>query len=128
MITVTVDPEAPEPPSEQLRSQIAAAIVRRDLQEGAQLPTVRQLAHDLGLAPNTVAKAYRLLEEEGLVVGAGRRGTRVAAGVRRSQEERRRLLTEAARRYLDEATRLGASAAEATALLVDLGGEVSDPD
>ena len=48
------------------------------LPAGSALPTVRRLATDLGLAPNTVAKAYRVLEQDGFVVTAGRRGTTVA--------------------------------------------------
>lgn len=42
------------------------------------LPTVRQLAGDLNVAPNTVARAYTDLQEEGWLVSEGRRGTRVA--------------------------------------------------
>ena len=46
---------------------------------GTRLPTVRRLAGDLGLAVNTVARAYRELERDGLVVTRGRNGTVVAA-------------------------------------------------
>ncbi len=66
------------PVFEQLREQIADQIRRGALPAGAGLPTVRGLAAELGLAPNTVARTYRLLEQDGLVVTAGRRGTMVA--------------------------------------------------
>ncbi|MBZ5739656.1 GntR family transcriptional regulator [Nocardioides mangrovi] len=66
------------PPYEQLRAQVAARAASGDLPTGTRLPTVRALAADLGLAPNTVAKAYRALEEAGVVVTEGRRGTRVS--------------------------------------------------
>lgn len=58
-----------------LEQRIGAGI----LAPGARLDPVRVLAIDLGLAPNTVAAAYRILGERGLVVGEGRRGTFVAA-------------------------------------------------
>ena len=51
-----------------------------DLPAGTRLPTVRALAADLGLAANTVARAYRELESDGVVVTEGRRGTFVASG------------------------------------------------
>jgi DNA-binding transcriptional regulator YhcF (GntR family) len=67
-----------------------------------------------------VAKAYRLLEQDGLVHGDGRRGTSVAPAPTRPDDERHRLIAAAAHRYLAEARRLGASAAEAQAELVAL--------
>jgi GntR family transcriptional regulator len=76
-VIVHVDPDAPVPPFEQLRSQLAALIVAGTLAEGHRLPPIRQLAADLDLAPGTVARAYRELETAGLVRSQGRRGTRV---------------------------------------------------
>ncbi len=75
---LTVDAGSAVPPFEQLRQQFAAQIDAGELIPGAQLPTVRRLAADLGLAPNTVARTYRELEQSGLVRTAGRRGTVVA--------------------------------------------------
>lgn len=76
---VSVDPTAPEPPFEQVRAQLAGLIARGTLAEGDRLPTVRGLAADLGLAVNTVARAYKELEAEGLVTTRSRAGTVVAA-------------------------------------------------
>lgn len=59
---VRVDTTSQVPPYEQIRAQLAALIVTGRLAEGDRLPTVRQLATDLGLAPGTVARAYRELE------------------------------------------------------------------
>lgn len=70
------------PPFEQLRAQVIEQIQSRELEPGSQLPTVRKLASDLGLAANTVARAYRELEHAGYVRTQGRRGT-VVAGERR---------------------------------------------
>jgi DNA-binding transcriptional regulator YhcF (GntR family) len=73
-----IDPAGPIPPFEQLRRQIVEQIRSGVLPPGTRLPPVRRLADDLGLAPNTVARAYRELEAAGQVETAGRNGTRVA--------------------------------------------------
>lgn len=72
---IGIDQESPVPPYEQVRSQLADRIRNGDLPVGTRLPTVRQLAADLGLAVNTVARAYRELEHGGLVQSRGRAGT-----------------------------------------------------
>ncbi|MDR1834168.1 MAG: GntR family transcriptional regulator [Propionibacteriaceae bacterium] len=64
----------------QLRHQIVDALVRGELREGDQLPSVRQLAVDLGINLHTVNKAYKVLEDEGYLSLQGRRGARVTAG------------------------------------------------
>lgn len=79
MPDLALDPSLPEPPFEQLRSQVAARAASGDLPAGTRLPTVRALAAELGIAANTVARAYRELEADGVVVTEGRRGTFVAA-------------------------------------------------
>jgi DNA-binding transcriptional regulator YhcF (GntR family) len=67
------------PPFEQLRAQIATRAASGDLQAGTRLPTVRALAAELHLAVNTVARAYRELETDGVITTEGRRGTFVAS-------------------------------------------------
>ncbi|MGW1362180.1 GntR family transcriptional regulator [Streptomyces chartreusis] len=64
---------------EQIRARLAGLIRTGRLTEGECLPTVRQLAADLDLAPGTVARAYRELEVAGLVCTRRGAGTRVAA-------------------------------------------------
>ena len=120
MISVVLDEVSPVPPFEQLRAQLRSAILVGALAAGSRLPTIRQLAVDLALAPNTVARAYRALEDEGLVVGGGRRGTTVAAAVPGSTAARRRAIDEAAARYLEEIRRLGAGVEDAIAALRDV--------
>src|SRR5438876_308788 len=83
---ITIDATSPVPPYEQLRVQLARQIAERTLPVGARLPTVRGLAADLGLAVNTVARAYRELEEAGLIETRGRAGSFVAAAGERSRE------------------------------------------
>jgi DNA-binding transcriptional regulator YhcF (GntR family) len=76
---ITIDPAAATPPYEQVRLQIAAQAAAGTLTAGTKLPPVRTLATDLGLAANTVARAYRELELAGLVQTRGRAGTVITA-------------------------------------------------
>ncbi|WP_181788904.1 GntR family transcriptional regulator, partial [Streptomyces phytophilus] len=78
-IQIFVDQQAPEAPYEQVRAQISAQARGGVLPAGTKLPTVRGLAEQLGLAPNTVAKAYRALESDGVIETRGRHGSYVAA-------------------------------------------------
>lgn len=73
--SLRIDLASPVPPYEQLRAQIAGLITAGDLRADDRLPSVRQLAADLGLAGGTIARAYRELEQAGLVEGRGRHGT-----------------------------------------------------
>jgi DNA-binding transcriptional regulator YhcF (GntR family) len=114
MIAAVMDPGSAVPPFEQLRSQLAAAIRGGLLPPGSRLPPIRQVAGDLTLAPNTVARAYRELEDAGLVEGQGRRGTVVMELTTSAAPTH---LKDAARAYLTEAHRLGLSTDDATAIL-----------
>ena len=98
---VTVDPGSPMPPYEQLRRQLELQIRSGVLAPGRRLPTVRQLASDLGLAKNTVARAFAELERGGFVMGAGRRGT-IVVGPLDGASDRNTLITDAARRFFAE--------------------------
>lgn len=75
---IAIDAASPTPPFEQLRVQLLEQVRVGELAAGARLPTVRRLADDLGLAPGTVARAYRELEADGAIVGRGRHGTFVS--------------------------------------------------
>jgi DNA-binding transcriptional regulator YhcF (GntR family) len=75
---ITLDTSGGDPPYEQIRTQIAAQVADGELPPGTKLPTVRALAETLGIAPNTVARAYRELEYSGVVVTRGRNGTVVS--------------------------------------------------
>lgn len=75
---IVIDPSSPVPPFEQLRAQLVDAVATGELVAGERLPTVRRLAEDLGLAPGTVARAYRELEASGFIETRGRNGTFVS--------------------------------------------------
>jgi GntR family transcriptional regulator len=77
--TLTVDWATAEPVYEQIAHQIRSRIAAGELSPGTPLPAVRTLASDLGVNLNTVARAYRLLEEQGFVLIRDRAGVEVAA-------------------------------------------------
>lgn len=110
---LTVEPSDPTPPYEQLRRQLADLIATGALPAGERLPALRQLAGDLGLAVGTVARTYKELEAEGLLVSRRGAGTRVAD--RRSADpeaERRARLLELTRGYVLRARALGCTEQE----------------
>lgn len=84
---ISIHPGTGEPPYEQIRSQIQHLVHTGELLRGARLPTVRRLAADLGLAANTVARAYRQLEADGVVETRGRAGTVIAPTNDRARSE-----------------------------------------
>jgi len=106
---VKIEHHGETPPYEQVRVHYAHAISNRQLPVGAKLPTVRALAKDLGLAVNTVARAYRELEEAGLVETRGRAGTVVSA----NGDSNRERVRSAAAQYASMSTELGLSSQEA---------------
>lgn len=112
MIVLAVDPAGPEAPFEQVRRQVATAAADGTLGPGRKLPTVRQLAADLGLAVNTVARAYRELEADGVIETHGRRGTFIASSRLADADA-----TAAAATYVDLARRLGLGRDEAVRLV-----------
>lgn len=106
-----LDPDSPTPLYEQLRAQIAGRAAIGDLAAGTRLPSVRQLAVDLGIGVRTVQRVYTELEADGIVVTAGRNGTTIATQSAPADAE------EMAREYAATARRLGLTLAEATRLL-----------
>jgi DNA-binding transcriptional regulator YhcF (GntR family) len=109
-----IDPTSTQAPFAQLRDQIAAMVASGSLAAGARLPTVRRLAGDLSIAPNTVARAYRELEADGVLVGRGRAGTFVAGAAGHADRAAAR---DAAAAYARRARELGIHPHEALALV-----------
>lgn len=114
-LSLTLDPEDPIPPYEQLRRQLADLITAGQLGPGDRLPPLRQLAGDLGVAVGTLARTYRELEQEGLLTSRRGGGTRVAA--RRSPQDRRRLLDDMAADFVTRVRGLGFTDEEIVAVL-----------
>ncbi len=114
-LKISVDAESATAPYEQLRAQISAQARSGRLPVGYRLPTVRGLAEQLGLAANTVAKAYRALEADGVIETRGRNGTLIAA----AGDAAERHAAAAAAQYAEEAHRLGLSRADALSAVTD---------
>jgi len=110
-----------QPASAQAREALRALIDRGELLPGERLPTVRALANDTSLAPNTVARAYRELREAGYLEGRGRAGTFVVDEPPPVAGDAEAALTDAADRYLVRAKQLGFDAKAATHVVEDAG-------
>ena len=110
---IRIDPDSHVPPYEQIRSQISTMAASGVLQKGSRLPAIRQLASDLGLAGGTVARAYRELEQEGIISTRGRHGTFIEKG--RPTSAIKTELDAAARSFVVRAIQLGAEPAQALA-------------
>jgi DNA-binding transcriptional regulator YhcF (GntR family) len=110
-VILQIDPDAAVPPYEQLRQQVTAHVLGGALTPGARLPSIRQLAKDLGLAGGTVARAYRELEADGVVTTHGRHGTVIARSPRPATPPPE--LLDAAQRYAHQASRTGATLEDA---------------
>ncbi len=106
---LTIDPASAVPPFEQVRSGVIALVSSGELIAGSRLPTVRSLAAELGLAANTVARAFRELETDGIIETRGRNGSFVLA----SGDTLQRGAEDAARVYADRVAALGLDPAEA---------------
>lgn len=105
---ITLDLSDPTPPYEQIRGQLVDLIRSGILDAGYKLPSIRQLASDLRIAPGTVARSYRELEGAGLIESSRATGTRVRPG-----QQSDKTLRIAAQQYAAGARSNGASLGDA---------------
>ncbi|MGH2504028.1 MAG: GntR family transcriptional regulator [Ktedonobacterales bacterium] len=113
---LTLDLASATPPFEQIAAQIRAQVMAGRLRAGDELPSVRQMARDLRVAPNTVARAYETLAHDGWAHAEPRRGVRVAGGLLAPHAAaHQRSLSQEVARLLLHATRLGLSGGEVRA-------------
>ncbi|MBE5811181.1 MAG: GntR family transcriptional regulator [Clostridia bacterium] len=73
-----VNPKSKQPLYEQLVEQLRRQLILGGMEAGAAMPSVRQLATELGINPNTIQKAYRRMEEEGMIISVPGRGSFVS--------------------------------------------------
>lgn len=109
---VRIDDAADVSIYEQIVAQVQEAVATGALTPGERLPTVRQLADALDIAPGTVARAYSELERRGVVITEGARGTRVAERTRPPEPERPETLAGLLRPVAVAAFHMGATAQE----------------
>ncbi len=105
----------------QIMDQIRQMVANGELSQGDQLPTVRQLATELRVNFNTVARAYRLLDQAGLISTQHGRGTYIweAPSAETIDQLRQQSLEGLTRRYLNEAARLGTTPEDVTMIIID---------
>lgn len=129
---IEIDPAAPQPPSEQIQDQVRFAVASGRLVPGDRLPSVRGLASQALVNPNTVGKAYRELEREGTVETRPGDGVFVAARApQRCAAMRSRTIGGRVRRAVEEAVAAGLSPSQveeivAEALAVAAGAEAEE--
>jgi GntR family transcriptional regulator len=108
LVFISVDPSGDVPIFRQIVQQIKTAVALGRLHPEDPLPSVRQLAVELAVNPNTVARAYLDLEVEGVIYKRQGAGTFVSGqGVRVSKNERRRVLAELMEKAVVEGVNLG---------------------
>ena len=108
---IVLDMRSEAPIYVQIVEQVRQRVSTGELRPGDQLPTVRQLATELRVNFNTVARAYRLLDEAGLISTQQGRGTYIWEGPTEEtlKQLKKKSLEELTRNYLDETSRLGYS-------------------
>lgn len=111
-----VDPDRALPVYEQVREQVARMVAAGTLTAGTRLPTIRQLAGDLGLAKGTIARAYELLEGDRVIETQGRKGTFVRTATEPAVDAAAQLQA-AAETLAVTARQVGATAGDASQAL-----------
>ena len=91
---ITIDYQSKLPLYEQIAERFQAMILRGALPPGSQMPSVRSLAMDLSINPNTIQKAFSLLEQRGYIYTVRGRGNYVADTARLAEQEKASLLKE----------------------------------
>lgn len=118
---IQIDSQSSTPVFEQIVREIKSAVARGACRPGDVIPPVRQLAKQLLVNPNTVAKAYRDLERDGVLTTRRGAGVFVALGARKlCHDERRRDLHSEMARVIAEAQRAGMSNDEIARLIKQL--------
>ena len=117
MLTVTIDRGLEDPVYEQVADQLRLLIASGDLRPETPLPSVRQLAGNLGVNLNTIARAYRLLENEGFLVIRDRAGVAVAAPAGQIDDSKRARLLYQLRATLARLRQAGMAAEELLAIV-----------
>ena len=108
-----------QPIYSQLVEQIEQGIVSGDLPPGGRLPSVRDLAMEAGVNPNTMQRALQELERRGMVFSQRTTGRFVTEDAERIQQAKRAFAAERVRAFLDGMNKLGYTRAETLALLTE---------
>ncbi|AOM81536.1 GntR family transcriptional regulator [Salisediminibacterium beveridgei] len=127
---LNIDIRSRVPIYEQLMNQLKSMIIHEVIAADEQLPSVRNLAQELTINPNTIQKAYRELEREGYIYSIPGRGRFVSPQTHHQNKERLTMLTEEIETMISEYLYLGGTKDNILAMLhtkdeADQGGEQS---
>ena len=103
-MTLSIDPNRPI--YLQIMEEIKKRAVRGQYPPGAQLPSVREMAPEMGVNPNTIARVYMELEREGFVLTRRGQGSYITEDMSRIEREREILTEAAVKRFVEEVTAL----------------------
>ncbi|MDE5539396.1 MAG: GntR family transcriptional regulator [Bacilli bacterium] len=87
-MNISIDYQARIPIYEQIVNKVEYLVAREVLKSGDQIPSIRDLACLLGVNPNTVKKAYDILEGKGIIMSRSTKGTFITDNVREAQEQK----------------------------------------
>lgn len=119
-MTIRVRPDSPVPIYEQITAQVVFAVAAGDLSPGDRVPSVRDLAADLVVNPNTVVRAFQELERGGVLVARRGLGMEVSPdGPKLCRDRRKGLVLVRLREALREAASAGLSADEVCKMVAD---------
>lgn len=114
---------ADRPVYQQIMATLRGAVVTGEFPPGGKVPSVRELAAQAQVNPNTMQRALTELEREGLLVGGGTTGRSVTEDVDTISTLRRQILEELAREFVEKCKVFGISPREAGAMLAALEQE-----
>ena len=117
MFRFRLDGSSGVPPYLQLVHQVRQSLLLGYLREGDKLPTVKEVAGDLAINPNTVVKAYRQLEHEGLAAGRPGQGTFITGTLATPSARASEALRDSLEKWLRDAAEAGLSDEAVTALI-----------
>lgn len=125
MFRFRLDGSSGVPPYLQLVHQVRQSLLLGYLCEGDQLPTVKEVTGDLAINPNTVVKAYRQLEHEGLAAGRPGQGTFITGTLAMPAERASQALRDSLEAWLLEAAEAGLSDEAVTALIAAVRHDIA---
>lgn len=111
LLEINIDFESPIPVYEQLKKKIKQAIAKRIILQGEDLPSIREMASYLKINPNTVARSYRELVQEGIIKGRAGKGFWLER-IKNLQKNQVDFIREEFLEFLEKAVKMGFSAEE----------------
>ena len=126
MSLISVDLRSRTPIFEQIVSCVEALVLRGLMKPDEQLPSVRSLASELGINPNTIQKAYAELENRGIIYSLNARGSFVSSEIGELRERSKAQLMKSIKEQFQTAEKLRISKSDVEALLNEVWGDNDD--